>query len=124
MGMHIRPDGIVSFHGWENPIVQAQHTMQDLHEMLGHIGQAKIEDYLKQVTDITVKGSRTLGQCDACSQAKHTGTLPPARLQQLQLKVQTFATSTPNLFSSRACKARRFVTTVLITKQVSSNLFV
>ena len=78
MGMHIRPDGIVSFHGWENPIVQAQHTMQDLHEMLGHIGQAKIEDYLKQVTDITVKGSRTLGQCDACSQAKTHRHPPPS----------------------------------------------
>ena len=53
MGIHGGPSGW-SMHGFTNPLAFASYTMQELHERLGHVGQAKIFDYLKTVTDVTL----------------------------------------------------------------------
>lgn len=47
-------------------------TMEELHKIFGHAGQAKLDAFLKTRHEFEVKGSKVLGRCDICEKAKHT----------------------------------------------------
>ena len=64
--------------GLDAPVTMLTLTIQELHEKLGHAGQAKIDSFLKTCNDLTITGPTKLGKCDICEKAKHVHFRPPS----------------------------------------------